>query len=605
MVQEKNNGHPRRNSKSHHSPDVDVVIVGAGLAGLSLARHLQLASSKSVLLIDKRSEIPPKKQKVGESLVQVGGYYFAKVLDMEEHLLHDHFMKYNLRFYFKNAAADNAAFEDYSQAYIRNFSNIPCYQLDRNVIEAELLRENQAAPSFDLLTAVQDIDIQLSENDLHEVRFTRDGRQRRVKATWVVDTTGRGRLLARQRELRESGPIRHGAAFMWVDGLVDIEKLTDASITQSRLHPHHRDTGHLPNWLATNHFMGDGFWFWVIPLRGKTSLGLVYDRESIAHDRVNSAEKLLEWVCAEFPLFSRDLPQRRNFDFTALKDFSHGCKETINSARWAMSGESSRFTDPLYSPGSDFIALHNSLIVDAILTDNRRDLRRKCWLFELLMQSLYGSLLPTYATSYDALGDQETFVLKYTWELSIYFSFFVFPFINDLESDVDFVPGYLSRFSRLGALNAKLQSFISGYYQWKKGNRHSSDSLLMHDFTAIETLCRAEKTFYQVGLSPDEAKVVLDEQVANLNELARFVVAHICSAVLGDDSVVSNRSFVDSIDFKMLEFDQEGIRLWYEQHKHSCEAYGWAIDPNALQQFRSQREESDSPVQAGELPVCR
>ena len=118
----------------------DVVIIGAGLAGLSLARQLLLACDKKLLLVEKRAEIPPAHQKVGESLVQVGGYYFSKVLDLEEHLLTEHFMKYNLRFYWKSAGRENRCLEDYAQAYIRSFSNIASYQLDRNKFEAELFR---------------------------------------------------------------------------------------------------------------------------------------------------------------------------------------------------------------------------------------------------------------------------------------------------------------------------------------------------------------------------------------------------------------------------------------------------------------------------------
>ena len=584
---------PRATQRVPTQEECDVIILGAGLAGLSLARHLQLVAKKRILVLDRRKVIPPDRQKVGESLVQVGGYYFAKVLDLEEHLLHDHFMKYNLRFYFKNSDSSNAQFEDYSQAYIRNFSNIPCYQLDRNVLEAELLCANQAAPSFEFIAGVNDLDVKLAKNNgMHEVRFSQNGAQRYLRATWVVDTTGRARMLARKRALREPSPIRHGAAFMWVDGLVDIERLTDATARQSRLHPSRRVTGHLPHWLATNHFMGEGFWFWVIPLRGKTSLGLVYDQESIAHDRVNSAEKLLDWVCTEFPLFARDLPCRRIFDFTLLKDFAYGCQETIHPSRWAMSGESGRFTDPLYSPGSDFIALHNSLIVEAILTDNHRELHRKCWLYEMLMQSMYGSLLPTYVTSYDALGDQETFALKYTWELSVYFSFFVFPFINDLASDMEFLPAYLSRFSRLGALNAKLQSFISEYYRWKKEHLPPIRQPMFHDFTDVESLCRAEKTFYQVGVTAEEAKNVLAEQLIHLSELARYIVTYICSIVLDDNLVLLNRRFVDSIDFKKLVFDPQHIRFWYGQHEHSCETYRWTINPRAFHKFVAEREQA-------------
>src|SRR5216684_7808757 len=118
----------------------DVVIIGAGLAGLSLSRQLLLNSEKRILLLDKRSMIPPSHQKVGEATVQLSAYYFSKVLDLEEHLLREHYLKYNLRFYWKTPGRKNDSYEDYSQAYIRNVSNIATYQLDRNKLEGEILR---------------------------------------------------------------------------------------------------------------------------------------------------------------------------------------------------------------------------------------------------------------------------------------------------------------------------------------------------------------------------------------------------------------------------------------------------------------------------------
>jgi hypothetical protein len=75
--------------------NVDVVILVGGLAGLSLARQLGLTCSKSILLLEKCTQIPPVRKKVGEATVQLSGYYFSKVLDLEEHLLRKHLMKYN------------------------------------------------------------------------------------------------------------------------------------------------------------------------------------------------------------------------------------------------------------------------------------------------------------------------------------------------------------------------------------------------------------------------------------------------------------------------------------------------------------------------------
>jgi 2-polyprenyl-6-methoxyphenol hydroxylase-like FAD-dependent oxidoreductase len=571
-------------SASHY----DVVIIGGGLAGLSLARQLLLNSEKRILLVEKRAAIPPARQKVGEATVQVSGYYFAKVLDLEEHLLREHFMKYNLRFYYKTASRENRCYEDYGQSYIRTLSHIATYQLDRNKFEAELLRLNREHPTFAFYAAVTNLSVTLADDRPHALSFTTNGRDVAVETDWVVDTSGRGKFLARRLGLTQPNPIRHGASFFWVEGLVNIERLTDLSPREIRLRRDRAATGHLPVWLATNHFVGEGFWFWVIPLQGKTSLGLVYDHTLFPRERVLTPQELIAWVCQEFPLFARDLPQRRILAHSAFKDFSYGCAQTIHPSKWAISGESGRFTDPLYSPGGDFIALHNTLITDAILTMDRSELASKCYLYELLMQSLYESLLPSYAVSYDVLGDQESYVLKYTWELSAYFAFFVFPFINDLSTNRLFVLSYLSKFSRLGPINNNLQSFISAYYQWKKATRQLARGPLFHDFTALGPLRTAESTFYRVGVSVEEAIAILDAQLTNLRELARYIVAYIYSVVLSDERVLTNRAFIENIDLQHFGFDPDEMHHHYAPYADSVDLYDWPFDPFVLDQFRTE-----------------
>src|SRR5262249_55613182 len=161
-------------------------------------------------------EVPPARQKVGEATVQLSAYYFSKVLDLEEHLLREHFMKYNLRFYWKTAGRENRCFEDYSQAYIRTLSNIASYQLDRNKIEAELLRLNLENPNFDFRAPVTDLRVSLCDDGPHALCFKTNGAEVALAADWVVDTSGRGKFLARQMGLAQGNPIRHGTSFAWV-----------------------------------------------------------------------------------------------------------------------------------------------------------------------------------------------------------------------------------------------------------------------------------------------------------------------------------------------------------------------------------------------------
>ncbi len=566
----------------------DVAIIGAGLAGLALARQILLNSHKRILLVDRRPQVPTPRQKVGEATVQLSAYYLSRVLDLEEHLLREHFLKYNLRFYWKTAGRDNRGFEDYGQAYIRSVSNIATYQLNRNKLEAEMLRLNKENPNLDFLAPVADLNVQLSDRGRHAVSFKSNNMSVALTADWVVDTSGRGRYLARRMGLARRNPIHHGAVFFWVEGLVNIEKLTDRTPAEIRLNKDRSATGHFPMWLATNHFCGEGFWFWVIPLQGITSLGLVYDNTKFPPDFVATPQKLIEWVCNEFPLFARDLPGRRILDFSMLRDFSHDCAQTINASRWAMAGEAGRFTDPLYSPGGDLIAIYNTLITDAILTPESEKLPAKCRMYEQLMRAAYEAYVPSYAASYDVLGDQEAMTLKYTWELAVYFSFYVFPFINDLFTDQRFIFGFFNRFGRLGPLNKNLQRFINAYYHWKKTARPGLREPVFNDFSDILALREAERTFYSVGVSADEARRILDKQLANLQEMARFIVAHIAAVVVEDERALLNRTFVESIEPENETFDVDELRSRYAQCIADRNLYRWSFDPCVLRRFVSE-----------------
>ncbi|GAB4125663.1 MAG: tryptophan 7-halogenase [Acidobacteriota bacterium] len=562
----------------------DVVILGAGLAGLSLCRHLTMANAgKKILLLDNKTEVPGKKQKVGESLVQVGGYYFSKVLDLEEHLFNHHYLKYNLRFYWKTTSGDRN-FEEYSQSYIRPLSNVCSYQLDRNVLEAHILSENIKHPDVTFCHPAVALDVRLAESGPHTVRFKLGEQDVSVTGEWVVDTSGRGQFLKRRHKLQVESDIRHGSSWCWVDGLVNIEKLTDMPLAEIRKKADRREQGFIPLWLATNHFMGKGFWFWVIPLQGLTSLGLVYEREQFDENRVSTPEKLIQWACEEFPLFQRDLPNRRILDAARLLSYAYDCRQTISPSKWGMAGMAGRFTDPLYSPGSDLISLYNSMLVDSILSKDQEELNRKCEIYEPLMKIFYEAYVPSYAVSYNALGDQEVFSLKYSWELAIYFSFYVFPFISDFFTNRDFIQIFFRKFAQLGPINRNLQHFLSAYYEWKR-ERALPIHKVLFDFFELTPLKYSETAFYEVGLTVPQAEEVLDRHLDNLREFARFIYAYIVSRVIGEDLARFNRSFIEALKLRELKFDPTALKAEYEAHRGCTENYVWKLDAEGMRKF--------------------
>ena len=460
--------------------DVDVLIVGAGLAGLCLARHLLLATDKRVVIVDRR-EVPPERQKVGEATVQVSGYYYSRVLDLEEHLLQKHYPKYNLRFYWPTERG-GSRYEELGQSYIRQLSNIMTYQLDRNVLEGEVLRLIREDPRCGVHTSISDLAVDFAAEGPHGFRFkTAEGDEVHGQAPWVVDASGRGKFLHKKMNMARRSPIRHGTSFMWVEGNLNPERLTDLPLDAIRKRPDRSSLGHVPTFLATNHFCGEGYWFWTIPLHGKTSLGLVYEQGCVDRKEVSTPQGLVEWVCRNQPLFARELRERKILYHSGFADFALDGGETINARGWAMTGEACRFSDPLYSPGGDMISIYNTLIVDAIRTEDRAELEKKVRFYEPLARAVYEAYLPGFAIAYRVLGDQETFTLRYVWELTIYFAFLVFPFINDLFTEPAFLPGFLRRFGKLGPWNRNLMTFSRPLLRLEEGeplSPHSGAGLL-------------------------------------------------------------------------------------------------------------------------------
>ncbi len=78
----------------------DVVIAGGGLAGLTLARQLQMEfDDLDILVVEKVARpLPDGCHKVGESSVELGSNYL-ETLGLRDYLRENHIIKHGLRFF--------------------------------------------------------------------------------------------------------------------------------------------------------------------------------------------------------------------------------------------------------------------------------------------------------------------------------------------------------------------------------------------------------------------------------------------------------------------------------------------------------------------------
>src|SRR5436189_1682371 len=175
----------------------DVVVIGGGLAGGSLARQLSLeAPALRVLVVERRTHpVPEAAFKVGESSVEIGAHYFQKRLGLEPHLRSAQLEKLGLRYFFPYG--DNRELAPRVELGPPRFPPVPSFQLDRGRLENFLLRTD-AELGAEVLDDCRVRSIALGANGSHRVSLSGPDGAREISARWVVDASGRVSLLKRQ-----------------------------------------------------------------------------------------------------------------------------------------------------------------------------------------------------------------------------------------------------------------------------------------------------------------------------------------------------------------------------------------------------------------------
>jgi len=436
----------------------DVVIAGGGLAGLTLARQLHLeAPHLRVLVCEKRRHpVPEAAFKVGESSVEIGAHYFRAIVDLAALLERDHLPKLGLRYFFPHE--DNRDLATRVELGTSVFPPVPSFQLDRGRLENSLLtlaRESGAS----VLDGCRVSEINLGDPE-HQIVIDTDGGARTVTSRWIVDASGRAGLLKRKFGLRR--PVSHAANACWFrfPDRIKVDDWSDDPAWRARVPKGQR-------WLSTVHLMGAGYWVWLIPLgSGSTSVGIVADPALHPFHRLSRFGRAVEWL-REFEPQCADVVEAHASqlqDFLALQHFAHGCERVFSPERWAMIGESGVFTDPFYSPGSDFIAIGNDFVTDLITRHLRgEDVRERAEVFNTTHLRLFDAFLKLYDGQYPLMGNAQVMTAKVAWDNAAYWSITALLFFQRRLRHPEFMMSIEPLMRTFFVLHARMQQLFTAW----------------------------------------------------------------------------------------------------------------------------------------------
>ena len=339
---------------------VDVCVIGAGLLGLHNA--MQYAKRGfTVAIVDELTERAKESFKVGESLLVFANAFLRTIGDLDKELSESFekagfWMAYGLEgktgfdedvyeWGFQNKLPQRWLDKIENQKFVRTmFGDV---QIVRPEIEAALRERVSHRPEITFIDRglARDITLGGADSD-HQIAWrSRNGQDSgTVAARWLVDCSGRARVLAKRfgHDVPLTDDFTTSAVWAQFSGCTD-------AIFDERWNFTFPDGEVIRRDLDTVHLWGDGYWIWLIRLTGdRISVGVSFDRSRAPKD---ISVKGMFWdVLRRYPMLSF-LTEEQVLEFRAYRDVQYISDTYVSPQRYAIAGDAASIIDAYYSQG--------------------------------------------------------------------------------------------------------------------------------------------------------------------------------------------------------------------------------------------------------------
>jgi flavin-dependent dehydrogenase len=328
--------------------DYDVAVIGGSLVGSMAAIMLRKRGLK-VAVLESRAEGQPLKAVVGEAFTEGTSVFVRHEIGLGDWLSKNAFRKFG--FDFVTQPRDQPPPRDLDGCHELMLSLtplekipgafsklIPTFHVNRPLLDAEVARRAKTAGAS-YMHGANVTHIELGDLD-HRIQYEQDGEARSLTCTWVLDASGRRRVLGRQL-----GITRPMAG------------LETASIwnrfTNVRTDPEFWQSFHgIDRRKHTIHWTGPGFWFWWIHIDDEqTSVGVSYDKAQHQPNIKGDDRGFWEMV-AKFPALAEALRGAKPLEpYSYYANLPHESDYWLSKRGFSLIGDAVTFVDALYSVG--------------------------------------------------------------------------------------------------------------------------------------------------------------------------------------------------------------------------------------------------------------